>query len=328
MDTAQRKEEIMTSMLGMKEMGQRSRLTKRMDQQKEFLEEEPEVAVAHYEKCIEESKGTDHISLLAFAEHYQNGTGGVKCDPTKASQLLIKAEAQPSYKRYGPKITDIRALSAFFPLMDIAICRLSVGDVKNIIGKLNKVVVNVGGGLTLLHQAAQADRPDIIELLHAQGHPTESRTCHGETPLDQAAWRGHVDSTLSLLAKKADINSRTNLGYTPLHRAAFYNHTRLAALLSMAGADRTLRDFKDKETPYEVAVKQGNLQVARLLKPTMENGKDVSGLPYARNNPNHPNHCPEGFQSLLRIHALEKQIQSRSKLNSSRRRSSKVAMAR
>lgn len=52
------------------------------------------------------------------------------------------------------------------------------------------LILCVGDGLTLLHQAAQFDRTDLIDFLCEEGHDTEVKTLHGETALDQAAWRG------------------------------------------------------------------------------------------------------------------------------------------
>lgn len=86
-----------------------------------------------------------------------------------------------------------------FYLMRIAMCQISLNDVKDIIKKLNKIEINIGDGLTLLHQAASFNRPDLIEYLCNNGHSTEVKTVHGETPLDQAAWKGNIASALELL---------------------------------------------------------------------------------------------------------------------------------
>jgi ankyrin repeat protein len=64
------------------------------------------------------------------------------------------------------------------------------------------------------------------------------------------------------------VDCVTNNKYTPLHRCAFYNHKQLAGLFCMAGANQKAIDG-DGKTAYEVAVEQGNTEVAQLLKPLL-----------------------------------------------------------
>ncbi len=97
---------------------------------------------------------------------------------------------------------DISALfTAFDPLFvfKISMCNISVEDVQEIVRRLGKVEVDIGDGLTLLHQAAAFNRPDLVKFLCDQGHSTEVKTIHGETPLDQASWRGQINSAIELL---------------------------------------------------------------------------------------------------------------------------------
>jgi ankyrin repeat protein len=92
--------------------------------------------------------------------------------------------------------------------------------------------------------------------------------------------------------------------YTPLHRCAFYNHKRLAGLFCMAGANQKAIDG-DGKTAYEVAVEQGNTEVAQLLKPLLSSdGTDMTGVVYARNNPNHPEFRPQGREALFALAAI------------------------
>ena len=80
---------------------------------------------------------------------------------------------------------DISALlTAFDPLflVRISMCQLSVEDMREIARKLGKVEINIGDGLTLLHQAASHNRPDLVEYLCDQGHSTEVKTIHGICP--------------------------------------------------------------------------------------------------------------------------------------------------
>jgi hypothetical protein len=71
---------------------------------------------------------------------------------------------------------DFSALMEHFEpamLMKIVFCQLSVEEVNAIVDKVGKVVIDIGDGLTLLHQAAQFDRPDLIHCLVERGHPVE-----------------------------------------------------------------------------------------------------------------------------------------------------------
>eukprot|EP00009_Paramoeba_aestuarina_P001502 CAMPEP_0201513188 /NCGR_PEP_ID=MMETSP0161_2-20130828/5303_1 /ASSEMBLY_ACC=CAM_ASM_000251 /TAXON_ID=180227 /ORGANISM="Neoparamoeba aestuarina, Strain SoJaBio B1-5/56/2" /LENGTH=168 /DNA_ID=CAMNT_0047909313 /DNA_START=120 /DNA_END=626 /DNA_ORIENTATION=+ len=129
------------------------------------------------------------------------------------------------------------------------------------------VVVRIGDGLTLLHIAAQSNRIDVADYLLEKEHPLEMKTKVGETPLDQACWVGSVDVALALLKAGADPNCQTQMGYSPLHRCAFYDHPELAYHLLKHCANPDLKDFTEKQTPYEVAVTKGNRQMEEILKP-------------------------------------------------------------
>lgn len=103
------------------------------------------------------------------------------------------------------------------------------------------------------------------------------------------------------------MDCQTKRGYSPLHRAAFYNHRRLAGILALAGADQKIRD-SDGQTAYEVAVARGNDAIAETLKPMIYNGRDMTGIMYATNNPKHPNHRPEARAALFAIHDVENSL--------------------
>lgn len=60
------------------------------------------------------------------------------------------------------------------------------------------------------------------------------------------------------------------LKLTVSKRCAFYNHPRLCSLLLLAGADTTLRDKENNETPYECAVTQKNTELQQILKPILD----------------------------------------------------------
>lgn len=183
---------------------------------------------------------------------------------------------------------------------------VSLDAVKAIVECMDKAVLNIGDGLTLLHLAGQCNRPDWIHYLAGEKqHPLEVRTIHGETPLDQAAWRGNIDAAVALIRYGADVDCQTNLGYSPLHRCAFYNHPRLGSMLCLAGANQLLRD-ENHQTAYEVAVEKRNNRLINLLTPLFDSeGNNISGCMYASNNPKHPNYRPEAREAFFTLCALD-----------------------
>lgn len=198
------------------------------------------------------------------------------------------------------KCADLKDQDPMF-LLKLSLFRVSVEDIVKVVDRMGRAAIDIGDGLTLLHQAAQFNRPDIITyLVKEKHHPLEVKTRHGETPLDQAAWRGHVEAAMVLLHFGADVDCQTNLKYSPLHRCAFYNHPRLASLFVLAGANQCLKD-KDEMTAYDVAVAQGNNEIASALEPIYANGQNITGLAYATNNPKHPNFRPEARRALLSL---------------------------
>ena len=204
-------------------------------------------------------------------------------------------------------------------LIKMAMGNLSGEDTEEMLVALNpdaqpgdpsyRVVMDIGDSLTLLHHMAAAGNTESVSTLLSAGHPTEVRTVHGETPLDQAAWQGHHDMCVLLVAVgKADPNCTTQGGYTPLHRAAFYGHNRLAASLLLLGADPTIVDGNG-DTPYDCAVAQGNQTIADTLAPVLnQQGENILGVMYARNNPRHPDHRPEALEAILALSAMEAKL--------------------
>jgi uncharacterized protein len=69
-----------------------------------------------------------------------------------------------------------------------------------------------------------------------------------------------------LLAFHADPNQRGINDYTPLHMAVSERHLPAIEVLLQAGADPRLRTrIDDYETPHEMALRAGLVEIARLL---------------------------------------------------------------
>lgn len=85
-------------------------------------------------------------------------------------------------------------------IFKLSLGQLDVEQIKIIVEKMGRVTLNIGEGLTLLHLAAQYNRYDwIIYLCNELNHPLEVKTRVGETPLDQATWKGFYESTMFLI---------------------------------------------------------------------------------------------------------------------------------
>lgn len=125
-------------------------------------------------------------------------------------------------------------------------------------------------GWTALHLAAFFDRPEAVtELVERGAHlqlPSRSDFARGNTPLHAAIANGARDAAARLIALGADVNARqSDGGFTPVHIAAFQSDPASAEMLLAAGADRSALNDKG-QTPFDVAMDNGNAAVAETLK--------------------------------------------------------------
>ena len=74
-------------------------------------------------------------------------------------------------------------------------------------------------GNTLLHEAAEHDHPDIVQLLLLHGCPPNVRSKGGLTPLHVAAAKAHVGCVRAFLENEADVTLRDDLGQTASMKA-------------------------------------------------------------------------------------------------------------
>ncbi|NOS69491.1 MAG: ankyrin repeat domain-containing protein [Verrucomicrobia bacterium] len=125
----------------------------------------------------------------------------------------------------------------------------------------------------LLDKPTQRARSlQIIQLLLSAGADPNRRGA-SRTPLSMAAGHcGDIELTRLLLDAGAHPNSA---GYsldgrtvycTALHEAAGKGFTDVVALLREKGADTTVRDWLDHETPLQVARRRGHPETVRFLE--------------------------------------------------------------
>ena len=103
------------------------------------------------------------------------------------------------------------------------------------------ILLMVGCGQDILHEAAEAGNLELIEKEIAEGANINSQNGRdGETPLQRAATRGQIEAAELLLSKGADVNiGRKKDGQTALDLAEDRGHEELAKLLKKNGGRST-----------------------------------------------------------------------------------------
>lgn len=74
-------------------------------------------------------------------------------------------------------------------------------------------------GFTLLHEAVEADQPDIVQMLLLHGVSPNLRAKGGITPLHLACSKSLVGCVKALLENGADITLRDDLGHDAQNKA-------------------------------------------------------------------------------------------------------------
>ena len=85
-------------------------------------------------------------------------------------------------------------------------------------------------GNTLLHEAVDADQPDVVQLLLLHGLTPDVRAKGGLTPLHMAATKGLVGCVRALVKNGADITLRDDLGQDAIAKSGLRSKKREAVL--------------------------------------------------------------------------------------------------
>ncbi len=94
----------------------------------------------------------------------------------------------------------------------------------------------------------------------------------GLRPLHYAARQGHLDVVKLFVEAGADVNVQEDYGFTPLHEAAENGNLEVAKYLTENKANASIGlksgfdSYSAGDTPYDIAVKSGNNDIAEFLK--------------------------------------------------------------
>ena len=115
----------------------------------------------------------------------------------------------------------------------------------------------------LSHDVPYSGQAEAMHLLLQHHADVNAISSYNDTPLHWASLRGHADVAQILLEYGADIDALSEFG-TPLILAVIRGKFDVTRLLLERGADMQIRG-KGYLTPFQVAIQNGNTQIAQLL---------------------------------------------------------------
>ena len=102
-------------------------------------------------------------------------------------------------------------------------------------------------GLSVMHMAAQGDKPNMLIYFKDKfGFSINDRDFPGNTPLHWACHMGAENSINFLLSWMSDINILDRKGQTPLHLGIYHLKPKIIKKLIRKGADINLKDFSGR----------------------------------------------------------------------------------
>ena len=88
-------------------------------------------------------------------------------------------------------------------------------------------------GYTLLHEAVEADHPDVVQVLLLRGVSPNLRARGGITPLHLACSKSLVDCVRALLENGADLTLRDDLGHDAHSKAEVRSSKKREAVMKL-----------------------------------------------------------------------------------------------
>ncbi len=120
-------------------------------------------------------------------------------------------------------------------------------------------------GYAPLHEAAEANHPEIMKLLIKEGADLNIQSKHHVTPLHIASNQNHPEIVRILIDSGANLNVVTLKNVTPLMYSSEYNHIDIVKMLLKAGADPNIVINANGATALHLAVINGHDVIIRLL---------------------------------------------------------------
>ena len=143
-------------------------------------------------------------------------------------------------------------------------------------------------GMSLLHEAALMNRPQIITQLVMMGLDVNVRKFNNTTglgimPLHLASRSGADESIEALVAFKADVSAFDSLGFTGMHYAAYFNNVNCIRIF--LSKDKNLLELKTRSdsssTPLLLSSTSGAIEALKFL---VDVGADLNAVDSERNN--------------------------------------------
>lgn len=214
----------------------------------------PKLIHAHYDEIAKLKPKRLPLSEIQIHEQFRKRYGYQKTIKLKQVPAGLKASAQ-------------RGMTAVFN----TICRRQT---LTTLGALDQQ------GMSLFHDAAAMNRPQIITQLVTMGLDVNVRRYHnaselGIMPIHLAARCGADESIAALVAFKADLHAYDANGFTAVHYAAYFNNVN--CLRTLINKDESLLELKTKfgtaSTPLLLASSSGAIEALKLL---IELGADLA----------------------------------------------------
>ena len=150
--------------------------------------------------------------------------------------------------------------------------------VKELSNQIDDINWGNSGGWTGLHLSCDYGRKEIVEYLIS--HPkinVNKEERDGETPLYRACWNGK-DEIVKILLKdeRVNVNKESKDGQTPLHSACWNGKEEIVKILFASGREiDTTKKPNTKTTAAEIARKEGEEQIAKLVDEYAKNPKEI-----------------------------------------------------